>query len=152
MQLGQQITDEPRQAEGEEYLYRYVEILYSTGTDQFDNPYPGSNLDLRLEKHRVLRRTPKGAWIEDDRGFPRRVENSKDGTVKWIKPERFVLLTARKQFASETKEKALESFRARKRRQLKILKSRAKVAEAALVHAERMLEAGGERIPMTYVP
>lgn len=126
---------EPKDAE---HLYRYEEVHYSLGCDQFDNPYPGYRLELRLLEYRVRRRTPKGAWIEDDR-WPRRLRMADDGQYKnEIDQERFVLLTARKQFACSTKEDALESFKARKHRQIRILKAHLKGAERALEHAEQM--------------
>lgn len=57
----------------------------------------------------VRKRTPKGAWIYD----------------------RFVLLTARKKYACETLEEAVESFLARKTRQASIYQHRLNDAKRA---------------------
>jgi hypothetical protein len=69
---------------------------------------------LVLEEYPVIRRTPKGVWVDD------------------LVRERFVLLSAVKKFAYPTKEEALESFKARKGRYIRILKNRLERAEAAL--------------------
>lgn len=88
---------------GPQVLYRYQESYYSENT-----------VMLVLSTFRVLRTTPCGAWVEN---YGR---------------ERFVLLTARKKFACATQEEALASFRARKRRQISILRARLAAARAAL--------------------
>lgn len=68
-----------------------------------------------LERYPIVRRTPKGAWIELAPGYDHLN----------IKPElKFVLNDARKRFAHETLDGAKESFLARKRRQLSILHNR----------------------------
>lgn len=57
---------------------------------------------------------------------------------KWIRAEgerKFVLDTSRKRFAHETLELALESFRARRERQISILKARLAAAEQELALA-----------------
>lgn len=74
---------------------------------------------IRLYPVPVLRRTPKGAWVEDD-----------------MLRERFILLTANKRYACETQEEAIESLKARKRRQVKILTAQLRSAQAALDHLE----------------
>jgi len=70
---------------------------------------------LELNTFEVLRHTPKGTWL--DMGY----ENK-----KWV------LRDARKRFAHPTKEEALVGFLARKRRQLKILKTQVTNVEAAI--------------------
>ncbi len=97
-----------------EMFYRYDVVRYSLGVDECGDPLPGSRIELRLGEYEVLNRTPKGAWI---------------GGLGY---RRFVLLTARKQYACETVELAAESFRARKRRQIKILSGQLAEAEYAL--------------------
>lgn len=83
-----------------------------------------SRIDLVLQQFHISKRTPAGAWIYLGGG-----------------PEvRFVNLQAKKQYASETPERALEGFHARKRRQVSILRHRLKEAEAALT-----LSAPGQR-------
>jgi hypothetical protein len=71
-----------------------------------------------LETHYVAKRTPKGAWITDKFDF---------------RKKRFVLDTGRKRFAYPTKEEAKESFLARKRRQLFILKAQVENVELAVL-------------------
>jgi hypothetical protein len=100
------------------YLYRYQEQSYSIGVDQFDNPLPGYHLIIELYSYRVIRETSKGVWIND------------------YGKDRFVLLTARKKFACRTKEEALESFIARKNRQIKILSDQLEKAKLAKKYAE----------------
>lgn len=104
----------------DKYLYRYEEVKYSRGCDAFDNPYPGYDLKVSLWEHKILRRTPKGVWIDD------------------FSTEKFVLLSARKKFACETKEDALESFKRRKQKQIRILESQLEGARLALRIAENM--------------
>jgi|GEM_PF-3014061 len=114
-----------------EYLYRYVDVAYSLGCDEYDNPYPGYNLKVELKKFKIIKRTPKGAWLAFYDGLF--LEDSK----------KFVLLSARKKYACETKELALESFVARKRRQVRILGSCIKRAETALFIASCMERRSG---------
>lgn len=76
--------------------------------------YTESRLMLVETTFVVLRYTPKGAWI-DEYGTPR-----------------FILTSARKRYACPTKEEALASYHARKRRQVEILRHQLKRAEAAL--------------------
>ena len=94
-------------------LYRYQEQSYSNGVDQFDNPLPGYKLKIELHTYRIIRETPKGVWIND------------------YGKDRFVLLTAKKKFACRTKEEALESFIARKNRQIGILSAQLEKAKLA---------------------
>ena len=84
-------------------LYRFSEVMF---TD--------SKLMLSKHEYPVVSVTPTGAWIDV---FGRK---------------RFVKLNARKRYACPTEVEALESFRARKRRQIRILKHNLAAAEAAL--------------------
>jgi len=106
----------------EEYLYRYEEIRYSLGIDQYDEPLPGYNLKIELSRFRILKRTPKGVWI------------SLYGRI-WD-DKRFVLLTANKKYACITKADAMVSFIARKKKQIQILRGQLKQANEALDLAE----------------
>ncbi len=105
----------------EDIAFRYEGILYSMDCDEFDNPLPGATLRVRLQKYSIVKRTPKGFWISYFSG-------GKD---------RFVLDGARKQFAHQSIEKAQESFIARKKRQIYILKHQLEVAEESLRLAEQ---------------
>lgn len=104
----------------QEVLYRFQEGRYSNGVDEWDNPYPGYTLRVRLIEYPIIKRTPKGAWIKP-----------------FMEPRKFVLLTARKKFACATVEEALESFKARKNIYISILLSRVHMAEEAIKLAER---------------
>lgn len=70
---------------------------------------------VNLNSYQVTKETPKGVWLEG---------------------RRFVLRGARKRFACPTVEEAAESFVARKRRQINILRAQLRHAEAALATAE----------------
>ncbi len=48
-----------------ETFYRFDTVRYSLGLDQFDEPLPGSRLEVRCSEFPVIKRTPKGAWIDD---------------------------------------------------------------------------------------
>ena len=86
------------------YLYRY--------DSYYSSEY---SVTLYCKEYRIIKETPRGHWVEI--GFS---------------SKRFVLKDARKRFACSTKEEALESFRARKRRQIGILRHQLRLAEAAL--------------------
>jgi len=111
------------------YLYRYEEIRYSLGVDQFDNAIPGHTLKVALRKYKVVKKTNKGYRISllSELFLPNNSSSDID-----IKNTRFVLSTAKKKFACETIELAKESFIARKNRQLSILKRQIRDVEEAL--------------------
>ena len=102
---------------GDNFLYRYDSCAVSIGLDEYDDPYPEHRIRIILNKYPIIKRTDKGAWIQ---------YHSYDRNKK------FVLLTAKKQFASETEEKAKECFIARKKRYIRILRSRLEDAEDAI--------------------
>jgi hypothetical protein len=85
------------------YYYRFQESLYS----EF-------KVMLNLFKFRVINTTTHGVWID--------VYGKK----------KFILISARKRYACPTIEEALESYHARKKRQIRILKYQLAKAEAAL--------------------
>lgn len=93
----------------DEFLYRYDDVAYSPGIDEFDNPFPGSILKIELSEYKIIKRTNCGVWINLYGGI--------------LDSCRFVLLGAKKRFACPTKEEAMESFVKRKERQIKILSS-----------------------------
>ncbi len=74
----------------------------------------GREIQVWLRRYPVLKRTPKGAWLDI---FGRR---------------RFVLVSARKRYASPTIEEARESFLARKAAQRRILLARLRDVDAAV--------------------
>lgn len=72
----------------------------------------------------VEKRTPKGVWIH------------------YGLDKKFVLLYGRKRFAYPTKEEALESLIARKKRQIRIINYQKEVATIALEKADELRRAG----------
>ena len=82
--------------EDPKYLYRYFDEMSNEGEYLYN-----ACVRVRLERYRVDKVTPQGAWIFD--------HNSR---------RRWVSTSTRKAYAFETQEKALKSFLARKRRQL----------------------------------
>ena len=102
-------------------LYRFESYNVPNGIDMFDDPIPGHTVVIDYQKHDVIRRTPKGAWIS---------------SFSHYKGERFVLLTARKQFASNTIKEAKNQFVFRKRKYIQILNSKIDDTEIALIKVE----------------
>jgi hypothetical protein len=98
---------------GIDVFYRCEEMLYAPSLD-IDNLAGNVRVAVDLLEFPVMKKTLKGVWLD--------VCGSK----------KFVLLTARKRFACQTKEEAIESFIARKKRQILILKNQLRNAEAAL--------------------
>jgi len=96
-----------------------MEILYRMADRLL---WEGGEMVIDLMQFRVMRRTPKGAWISRNPvgfDYPR----GKD---------RFVLDGEGKRFAYPTQELALESFKARKRSQIGRLETQMTIAKAAL--------------------
>ena len=108
-----------------EYLYRYQEAIYGNGVDEFDEPLPGYNIKIQLKKYEIVRRTPKGAWIK-----------------MFFDKDKFVLLEAKKKFACETKEDAIESLIKRKSRQFSIVSNQLRRVEQTLIMAQNLKERG----------
>ena len=102
-----------------EVWYRYEDHLVSLGYDyEYDRSW-GSRVEIRLREFEVLRKTPKGVWIDLGCGV-------------FSGGERFVLASARKRYACPTKEEARESFIARKKAQARIYEAGARRAKEAL--------------------
>ena len=102
-------------------LYRYHE-------DDIGEGY-GPRIRVRLYAFNVVRTTPKGYWISIPYSFK----------LKWVSSE------AKKRFAYPTKEEALQSFRARKRRQVAILSYQLERAKMALNVSEGDIDEGNLR-------
>jgi len=101
-----------------EFLYRFEGIRYSAGVDEYGDPLPyKGRRDICCNAYPIIKRAPKGAWISI------------------MGEKKFVNLTARKQFACETKQLALDSFIARKKRQIIILNSQLEDAKTFLAQA-----------------
>lgn len=92
------------------HWYRYHETWYEY-----------SGVRVWEQKLEVLKETPKGVWLDD-----------------WGN-RRFVLRDARKRYACPTRQEALESFIARKRRQRELALGTAERAKGAMEEAQSML-------------
>ena len=92
-----------------EYYYRYHDTSYTSGPKVCLTPY------------RVIKKTPKGAWVDCG-----------------CDEQKFCLNGGGKRFAHETKELALESYVARKKRQHVINMHRAASAEICIRIADYM--------------
>jgi len=101
----------------EEVWYRYNDMVYAE-IDEWGEAYGRGRIEVNLYEYKVIKKTPKGVWL-DNYGF-----------------KKFVLKDARKRFACPTKQEALESFIARKKKQLKILKAQMDRAMVALHQVE----------------
>lgn len=110
-----------------EQCYRYVEVHYSKGTDEWGDPLPGrGSVGVTLNSYKVLKHTKCGFWIE---------------TIFWGSEfKKFVNTHANKQFAHLTKKAALESFRRRKIRQISILTAQAEAASELVILADHLLK------------
>ena len=97
-----------------EWAYRIESKFYAPSLDEFDNPTGSSQQVLEVKKFKITKVTAAGIWIDH-----------------WDRPK-FVLLTAHKKFACLSLEDAKESFRARKKRQIRILSNQLHRAEYAL--------------------
>lgn len=96
-------------------LYRTVGVTYAvSGTST-------NHVELLTLELPVVSRTPKGWWVVNS-GH-----------------RRFVLADARKKYACTTEKEAIQSFAARKRRQIKIINAQLKVAKEFLALAEAKL-------------
>ncbi|WP_315740040.1 MULTISPECIES: hypothetical protein [unclassified Bradyrhizobium] len=102
-----------RPPNGSSVLWRCEAQRYSVCIDPDADRYGVTDPQLEMRWHRIISRTPKGAWISG----------------------RFVLLTATKRWACPTEEEALESFIARKRKQISILSHKLHRAEQDLALA-----------------
>lgn len=105
--------------------FRYEEQTYSIVYDADRESY-GTRTELKCRQFEVVKVTAKGVWIR----------------VGWIRAtNRFVLLSARRRFAAPTQQLALESFLARKHRQIGILMRQINRAERMADEAELRLQA-----------
>lgn len=97
-----------------EVWYRVEFHHYAPLCDEFDNPVGSGTRKIEVYEYKVLKKTPKGVWIN------------------CCLSRRFVLNGSKRQFASPTKELAYEKFRKRKERHLEILMGQVRDVEWAL--------------------
>ena len=109
----------------ETHWYRVVDGRYAPMLDEWERPIGNGRSYVSVHEYPVLRETPKGVWLE--------------GCGFYGSP-RFVLRDARKRYACPTEEEAWESFRARKNRQLRILRAQVR-------HVEEVLGSAGAAVP-----
>lgn len=81
-----------------------------------------NRMDIYCSEYEVRRKTPCGTWI-----------------YSWHTSKKFVLDNSKKKFACETKELALQSFIARRKRYQRILKARLCDADYSIELAEELL-------------
>jgi hypothetical protein len=101
-----------------EVWYRMTSHVVSAGVDEWDNPVGPGHVEVYVHEHDVIKHTPKGVWLNA------------------YGEKKFVRRDARKRFACPTKEEALESFVARKKRQIGILSAQLRNAEDAIHKAQ----------------
>lgn len=94
--------------------YRFEDVHYSLGVDQWDDPLPGYTLRVVLRTYKIIKHTPKGIRIDIYGGT------------------KFINLDSRKKWACLTKEEALESYIFRKKRQARILSAQLESTQKAL--------------------
>lgn len=113
--------------EGEDVLWRVDPRRYSGVSIDVNGceHYYNSDTKFQLSWYKITKRTPKGAWIF--------------GEGTWT-DKKFILLTARKQWASETQHKAIECFLRRKERHLYILNNQVREVEGLVNLAKHFLE------------
>jgi len=92
----------------------------------------GDSVECIVSVFVVMRETPEGYWIvpEYARSYP---TESQDHVKVWL-----AKADTRKKFARETPERALEDFRQRYRKHVKLLKQRVEGAEALLQRANNI--------------
>lgn len=111
-----------------ECWYRYYEVHYSGGCDEWGDVIPGTGrIAVELMEIPVIKKTPCGAWVGWD-------EHDK----------KFVNLNWNKRYALPTLEEAKASYRARKRREISLMEARANGARLALAAAEKQWAAKPE--------
>ena len=99
-----------------EIWHRYEDVRYASSSyDEFGEPYGRGRLSVEHRTYRVEKITPCGVRLDNGR---------------------FVNASSRKKFACATEQEAMESFKARKRRQASIYAARLNDAEEALRIAE----------------
>lgn len=110
--------------------YRYEDQMYavvSISPSGSESYYPiGPKIELR--EYPVISFTPQGFWIPDWRNM-----NFTHDSKRWIGN------FWHKKFACLSKEEALKSFKARKRRQISLYRSKLSIAEKALLEADSVM-------------
>lgn len=101
-----------------DFWYRFEDYRVSGGINDFGEPEGPGHTEIRMREFQVTKYTPKGVWLN------------------WYGDKKFVLRDARKRYACPTTKEAMESFLARKKRQLSILTAQASGVREAIALAE----------------
>jgi hypothetical protein len=101
--------------------YRFDDIQFAPPLDQFERPSGIGRLIVQRSTYKVLKVTPTGVWLSYGCG------------------KRFCKAGAKRKFACATEAEAIESFKARKRRQIFILRSQLFRAEQSLELLREMI-------------
>lgn len=120
------------------FWYRYVDHPTAAPLDEYDRPIGRGGVQVHCERYAAIKETPCGVWLQLhdlDTGCKLRLSYLGEDR-RWIRKD------SRKRFACPTKKEALESFRARKRKQASIYRARAADADRALAEAERKFGEG----------
>lgn len=107
--------------------HRVTFQCYASSVDEFDRPYGTGTISLIYHQFEVVKETPKGVWL--DIGFGEK---------------KFVLKSSKRQWASPTKDVAMQKFIRRKQRHVAILK-------AQIYNIERALALAGQAQPQTQI-
>ena len=113
--------------------YRYIDKCYAgcSATEWGSEDYYISGPHLELQLYRLVKKTPKGAWLAR---YYKGMELVEPNSKRWVSD------TATKRLAHPTKEEALHSFICRKRRQAAIYQERMNTAERAKALGEQELK------------
>ena len=101
--------------------YRYVDHFYASGNEDWGF---ATVHNIKLLEFDVTKETLHGFWINP---YP-----------YIYQPKKFVRINAKKQFACLSKEDALESYKRRKKQQIRILENKLGFAKIGLTKAEGM--------------
>jgi hypothetical protein len=113
-----------------EIWYRYDDVTYAAAADEWGESRGPGHTEIVLREYRVIRHTPKGAWV---------VPYHEGWGWNWsIDDKKFVLYAARKRLCYPSKVLALESLVARKRAMIRIYNARISGAQRALTLADQM--------------
>jgi hypothetical protein len=114
-------------------LYRYEEIPQFQKCEGEREIL--THVEVFLEEFRILRRTPKGAWIQLIGWF-----SSPEIKFEEVPKDcrKFVMLSSKRKWACETREEALEQFLIRKRYHLSHLDRKREVVAKAIEAAKRI--------------
>ena len=120
-------------------FYRYDEYLVN-----WDYNTNRANVRLYLTTYKLIRKTPCGYWIKEiKKHAPFLLKPNEELIISKTSPlkpnERWVSSTSKKRIAYPTKKEAIESYIARKERQLSILKYQIGRAQEGLIAAEELL-------------